>query len=110
MPGYAMLYRSFEHGRIRDVCEAIGKSTMNKSYQRQLRVQLVSQTMRNFAGTFVMLQEARHAADYDPVMVWTQSDVFDVIDATESAMSALDAAAPDELVDIFALMMVKTRV
>ena len=70
---------------------------------------MVSQDLRDFAGAFSALQEARHLADYDPNAVFDPTDVFDLVNAAELAMIAFDRVEPAEQTDVLALMMVKTR-
>ncbi len=107
--GYGLLYRSFDHGHMRKVCESINVSTLNKSLQRQLGRPAVSQDIRNFAETFQMLQEGRHLADYDPLTVFSASAAAFHVDAAEVAIQALDRTPPDEQADILALLMVRPR-
>lgn len=62
-PGYSILYRSFAHGRIKAICEAVDVAALSRSLQHSLRRTAVSADMRVFAGNFVALQAARHRAD-----------------------------------------------
>ncbi len=64
--GYSLLYRSFNHGRMRSVCESLDVQTLSKNLQKQLGRTAVRHDMRDFAGAFVALQDERHVADYDP--------------------------------------------
>jgi hypothetical protein len=107
--GFALLYRGFDHRRMRSICEDLQVSTLKSTYVRHLRRQWVSQDLRDFAGAFPPLQEARHLADYDPVHQFLPSDVSSLIDTAEVAMEAFDRVAPDERTDILALLMVGTR-
>lgn len=108
-PGYALLYRSFNHGRIKAVCESLNAATLNANLKRQLGRSAVSQDMRDFAYAFVALQEARHSADYDPVAVFLPSDVVALVGAADYAMAAFDRVAPNEQADVLALMPVNAR-
>jgi len=107
--GYAILYRSFDHRHMKMVCEALQVSTLKDKFKYHLRRNNVSQEMRNFAGIFPDLQDARHLADYDPAVEFLPSDVSSLIDAAELAMAAFDRATPEEQADVLALMMVRTR-
>jgi hypothetical protein len=107
--GYAILYRGFDHRRMKEICEGLQPSTMKGKYAYHLRRTAVSQNMRDFAGTFPELQDARHHADYDPVAVFLPSDVASLVDETEVAMDAFDRTAPDEQADVLALMLVGAR-
>jgi hypothetical protein len=68
--GYGLLYRSFNHGRMKSVSGSLDVEMLGKTLQQHLGRTAVSQDMRNFAAAFVALQDARHVADYDPVSVF----------------------------------------
>jgi len=106
---YAMLYRSFEHRRLKEVCKNLNKPTLGDAYRRRLRRPHVSENMRRFANAFPGLQELREMADYDPVAKFERSYVVDVIATTESAMLAFSQTTQKEQTDIMVLMMVETR-
>jgi len=107
---YRLLYRGFDHGRVNEVCEAIDKPMMNKAFRDSLGRAAVSAEMRDFAGAFHSLRDARHSADYDPGYRLTTIVVDRIIQMAETAMADLDAVPAEELADVLALMMVKTRV
>jgi hypothetical protein len=107
--GFALLYRGFDHRRMREVCEALQVSTLNRKYRRHLGRSAVTHDMRNFAGIFPLLQEYRHDADYDPAARFPPSFVADVVDGAEVALDSFDRAATDERADVLALMMVGAR-
>ena len=73
--GYALLYGSFAHHHMKVVCEALQVSTLRDRFRYLLRRNAVSRDMRDFAGAFPALQEARHRADYDPTVEFLPSDV-----------------------------------
>jgi uncharacterized protein (UPF0332 family) len=106
---YRLLYRGFDHGRVNEVCEAIDKPMMNKVFRDSLGRAAVSAEMRDFAAAFRILRDARHGADYDPAHRLTTIVVNRIIQMAETAMADLDAVAADELADVLALMMVRTR-
>jgi hypothetical protein len=107
--GFAILYRGFDHAVMKRICEALQVSTLKDRYKYHLRRTSVSQDMRDFAGAFPALQDARHLADYDPSVELLPSDVSSLVDAAEVAMEAFDRCAPDEQADVLALMMVGAR-
>ncbi|MDP4023802.1 hypothetical protein Q8W71_14300 [Methylobacterium sp. NEAU 140] len=106
---YALLYRGFAHGRMRDVCVAIEKPHLAPRYAKLLRRPRVSQEMRTFASAFVDLQQRRHTADYDPQAELGRADAADACDSAELAMTALARAGDGEIADIFALLLVDPR-
>ncbi len=107
--GYGLLYRGFNHRRMKDVCESLDAPTLKRKVQEQLGRPAVSKEMRFFASTFVALQEARHLADHDPSIVFVLSDSADLVDVAGAAMTAFDLVAPDEKADVLALMLVNPR-
>jgi hypothetical protein len=65
--------------------------------------------MRGFASAFVVLQQARQAADYDPHWLLVHADAIAFVDQAQSAMQAFDSAPPTEQADVLALMLVSPR-
>jgi hypothetical protein len=108
-PGYSIIYRSFAHGRMRSVCEAIDVSVLSRTLERNLRRTSVSLEARGFAGRFVVLQDARHLADYDPTETFIQTDVDELLDSAEIAIIAFAGIQRDEQSDILALMLSNPR-
>jgi uncharacterized protein (UPF0332 family) len=106
---YVMLYRSFDHGHMKRICEDLQVSTLRDKIKAQLRRDSVSQDTRDFAGNFPALQEARHLADYDPTIQFLPSDVASWIDVAEVAIEAFDRIASDEQADVLALLMVRSK-
>lgn len=107
--GYAILYRGFDHRRVRDVCDSLQAATLKERYRDRLSRSAVSQAMREFVSSFPTLQDYRHRADYDPAMQLLRSEVETVIITAQDAMNALDRVAPDEQTDVLALMLVGAR-
>jgi hypothetical protein len=107
--GYSLLYRSFDHLRMKTVCEQIAVSTLSNRIRRQLGRASVGPEVRQFANVFPALQEARHKADYDPSIDFLPFEVSSLISAAEFAMAAFDQVDPDERADILALMMVRAK-
>lgn len=107
--GYALFYRAFDHRKMKDVCEGLRGETLKGKYRTHLRRTAVSQDLRDFAGAFASLQEARHAADYDPSALFLLVDASSLVDSAEVAMQAFDRASPDERDDLMALMLLGAR-
>jgi len=106
---YRLLYRWFDHSRVNEVCRAIDKPLMSKAFQQSLVRPAVSLQMRRFANAFCVLRDARHLADYDPSHRLERVVVDGMVLMAEMAMAALDAVEAEELADVLALMIVKTR-
>ncbi len=107
--GYGLIYRSFNHGRMKSVCESLNVTRLSKTLQQQLGRTAVSPEMRSFAVAFTTLQEARHFADYDPSIRFILSDATGFVEEAEAAMATFDAITPGEKADILALMLANPR-
>lgn len=107
--GYAILYRGFDHGHMRSVCEALQVPMLKARWRVALKRQAMSQQIQDFAATFITLQERRHTADYDPAAMFLASEVLAVVDEAERAIIAFDGAPPIERLDVLAMLMVKAR-
>lgn len=107
--GFALIYRSFNHGRMKTVCESLTAKKLSLTVQHQLGRASVSQEMRDFAGGFATLQELRHQADYDPAAHFPLSMVEHIVDLADVAMTAFDGAPADEQADVLALMLMNPR-
>lgn len=108
-PGFALLYRGFNHGRMKTVCKSINVAKLAPAYGRHLGVPQVSQNMRDFASVFVALQEARHSADYDPHWAVAHTDAIGLVDQAELGIEAFDKAVQTEQADVLALTLVNFR-
>ena len=106
---YALIYRGFVHGRMKDVCKAIDRPILGQRHQTLLQRTSVSPEARAFATVFVSLQDLRHKADYDPQIVFERSDAVDACDKAEAAAHSLAAIEPLELTDLLALLLVEPR-
>ncbi len=106
---YGLIYRSFDHRRMAEVCGKLRASTLSDAMKRQLRRDSISQDMRDFASAFPAMQEERHLADYDPAAEFEAAGARDLIGTAENAIAAFGRALPEEQADILALFMVKPR-
>jgi len=71
---WKQVYRSLEHGFAKDRCR--DKGTIQK-FPKQIQ---------NFANYFVLMQEKRHSADYDPTAIFSKLDVVADIETAERAV------------------------
>jgi hypothetical protein len=107
--GYALIYRAYNHGRIRAVCAALNAVPLGANLQRQLHTTAISQEMRDFASGFLALHEYRHRADYDPHVAFAHLDAIELVGQAETAIQAFDRTTIEERADVLALMLVGTR-
>ena len=106
---YTILYRGFQHGRVKAVCESLTAKSLSAGVQRQLGRTSVSLETIVFARNFCRLQERRHEADYDPGASFTLDETRDIIERAEDTLTIFDAIHPDEQADILALMLAPGR-
>jgi hypothetical protein len=106
---YGILYRGFDHRRIREVCEALDSERLSPRYTSKLRRTAMSKEIRDFSDAFPTIQEQRQLADYDPAASFIPAQVATLIDEVEVAISSFDRADPQEQADVLALMLVGTR-
>ncbi|TXM75773.1 hypothetical protein FV218_08065 [Methylobacterium sp. WL69] len=102
---YALVYRAFVHGRMKEVCQVIDKPSLSAPNQEKLKRTAFGSPLRFFATAFVELQDARHRADYDPHAVLGPSDAERACAVARFGLEMLVAADPDERRDVFALML-----
>jgi uncharacterized protein (UPF0332 family) len=106
---YTILYRGFDHRKMKEVCENLIGPVLRERYRRQLRRSTVSATLRDFASSFPVLQEYRHLADYDPSLKFLASEVAAIITAAHGAVDAFERISPEEQTDVLALMLIGAR-
>jgi hypothetical protein len=79
-PAWQQVYRSLEHGYVKDRC---------KNNQMMARF---PPGIQDFATTFLSLQEKRHSADYDPFARFAKSTVAADINQAEEAIALFMAS------------------
>jgi hypothetical protein len=77
----SILARTFDHGKMKDVCENHVKNFYSSgSPPTGLRLKTV-------ARTFVLSQQKRHAADYDNAISWSRAHTIGDLDLVSAAFS-----------------------
>jgi hypothetical protein len=74
------VYRAIEHGKAKNSC--LDKKMIGE----------FPDEVRDFANTFVAMQEKRHDADYDPGLLLVRSEVETDIQSAGAAIAAFNAA------------------
>lgn len=93
---YKLIYRGFEHSRMRTTAIDATKATMPPKLVEASGYTQFSEQIQAAARAFVELQQKRHSADYDPQFRFSKSDarvaielaifgggMFDIANATE---------------------------
>jgi hypothetical protein len=65
--------------------------------------------LKLIADSFVTLQQARHTADYDNSKVWSRTQVWEMIDQAERAMSAWMRIREKEIAQDYLFDLMGTR-
>jgi hypothetical protein len=93
---WLQVYRALEHGVVKNACEQAGT--------RGFPPEIVK-----FAEAFLIMQEKRHAADYDPQSAYTRPEVIALVaDAAQAITSLRSAARPDRRAFV-ALVLLRQR-
>lgn len=106
---YALVYRSFEHGRMKQICQAVDRPALAEREKIALGVPSICQELRDVANVFVQLQQQRHWADYSPAGKISRSDALDLVNQAEFAMKQLDTCPAEQRKDFLALLMTSSR-
>lgn len=93
---FTPIYRSLDHGRAKDVFKRI-------SAQHGPHMAVIGQT-------FILLQERRHIADYDPSpFPFGRAETLDLIEQVRQAITQIDAMADDERLFVATQLVARTR-
>jgi hypothetical protein len=96
----SILARTFDHGKMRSVCEDHVKNFYSAGSPPP------GLQLKRVADAFVLLQRKRHTADYDKAVNWSRSAVTEVLDLAKAAFTDWRAirsqdAAQDYLLQLF---------
>lgn len=95
---WIQMYRALEHRRARDVCSNVGL------------LYRFPAGIREFANTFMMLQDKRHAADYKPNIALSKTAVLQDVRSCAKAIDAFNSeSAKDRQAFVVLLLLGKPR-
>jgi len=93
---YAPIYRTLDHGRAKDVLKRLLAGSVGD-------IAIVGQT-------FILLQERRHVADYDPSpLPMGRRETLDLIDQTKRATARLDTLGKNDRLFLATQLIARTR-
>lgn len=93
---FAPIYRTLDHGRAKDAFKRIAG-------QHGARVAAIGQT-------FILLQERRHTADYDPLpFPFGRAETLDLIEQVRQAVTQIESMTDDERLVVATQLIARTR-
>lgn len=108
-PRYALVYRAFEHAKMRQVSELLDKPALGEKAKKALGMAAPLADIRDIATAFANLQQRRHWADYDPAGTISRSDARDLVEQAELAMNKLDRLPVEDRKNLLVFMMTSAR-
>lgn len=92
------LARTFEHGRMKAICDAVVKAAKDGDS--------LPPDLATVARNFIQLQQNRHLADYDNSKHWSRTEVLNVLERASESFSAWSVireqdSAQDYLLQLF---------
>lgn len=106
---YNIVYRSLEHGRAKDLCRDLTKTTLPQKYSGLAPAGGFCADITQFCTAFADLQERRHAADYDPSERFLVADAKLTLGTAKSAIQKLEGAPQAERRLFIHLLVFKIR-
>ena len=108
-PSYSLAYRSIDHRALRSLCAEIQKPMLPAKYRRYAPSGGFSRFMREFAASVVELQDARYAADYDPLSFLRRSDALLAVRMARRAVGRFKRAQARSRKAFLALLLFPPR-
>jgi hypothetical protein len=95
--------RLYEHASMKSVCKnwAAGTTENLPAQTATLATEPIETELKSVAKAFVRLQEARHAADYDPAQTLTRADSMDLVARCEKAFRDWNAVRASHNSSVF---------
>ncbi len=96
--------RAFAHRSMQEVCRQFAAGSPSAATAQFLTGPLAPQ-LRQVAGAFAELQDARHEADYDLATAFARIDVLQKVDVAEQAFVAWRAVRSEPNTSVFLAAM-----
>ena len=95
LPAWTQTYRALDHGPAKNRIQ----SGLNE----------FAPAIRSFGSAFIILQDERHRADYDPDAEFTRFDTIRLIDRAEVVIIGFEAAEPTQRKSFAAQVLFRSR-
>jgi len=103
LPAWQQTYRGLQHRRVREMCAA-QNSRIKRTFAK------FPKEIRDFAETFVSLQEQRHRADYDPLFRGaTRTNVLQAINQARDAIERYERSPKPDRRAFCIFVMIELR-
>jgi hypothetical protein len=106
---YALAYRSVDHRALRALCMEVQKATLSAKYRPYEPAGGFSRFIRAVAASVVELQDARYAADYDPLIFLKRSDASLAVRTARRAVRRFGVATAQSRRAFLALLLFPPR-
>jgi hypothetical protein len=106
---YALVYRSINHGTLRQLCEEIQKPVLSVRYKRFEPPGGFAAGIKQFAADVVGLQRRRHSADYDPLVRFRRTEAQLAISGARAALAAFIGTEQEQRQIFIALLLFPIR-
>ncbi|AWN45098.1 hypothetical protein DK419_01090 [Methylobacterium terrae] len=91
-PLYGLAYRSIDHGKRKSLCQEVMRPSPSLKYQRYVPKEGWDLPISDYAQRFIMLDEQRMLADYDPGYDVAAADAETQIRMARTAIQSLENA------------------
>lgn len=106
---YALVYRDLDHRTLAQFCALASRPSLPPRYRRCCPEGGFSGKAQDFARAAFLLQQQRHAADYDPEQRFKPSEAEALIDVARTAVRQWSTADPEEREAFLMLLMFPPR-
>jgi hypothetical protein len=93
--------RAFGHGEMKQACEQFREDKRFPDQLKAITSASIPDDLKEVANAFVLLQEARHAADYDVARVWNPADTTAMLRRTREAFEAWERVRTQQIATVF---------
>jgi len=106
--GTRKIQRWFEHSDMKRVCGMFSAPNASKTIEPILGAP-VSADLRSIAQAFIVLQEARHEADYDLESFWTKLTAQELVKVARNAFESWARIRRSHEANVFALALLSVK-
>lgn len=106
---YGLVYRSVTHRWLLDLCKEVQKQTLPTRFRAYAPRKGFGPNIIAFAAAVIVLQEKRHAADYDPMIRVNRSDAVLAVRTARAALNRFRKATSARRLAFLSLLIFPPR-